>query len=320
MTTFVLVHGGFGSPAELAPVIPELEELGHRAIAVDLPCPDPKAMLEDYARTVVEAMAGIEGPIVVVGHSAGGATISLVPGMSRVDRLVYVTAFVPEPGRSIADLIGAEGREMILAVSRDDGNGCRSFDLELLASIVPPAEREAYLAFLEATQRPQGWAAMEQPWPGDNILPPATQRGDGGAPRRGARRASPRATRCSRSGRASSHAAGRVGRSLPDVPCTYVLSTDWTRHPAAGDTDLCRQDEAPHPSVNVCHRCAGPTSAEPLKSMTDKYRRACRARPVRPSPSGTAELRSGAATVTPGSGVDGGAAYWTRGVTLGRAW
>ena len=37
MTTFVLVHGGFGSPAELAPVIPELEALGHQAIAVDLP-------------------------------------------------------------------------------------------------------------------------------------------------------------------------------------------------------------------------------------------------------------------------------------------
>jgi len=36
MTTFVLVHGAFGSAAELAPVIPELEALGHRAIAVDL--------------------------------------------------------------------------------------------------------------------------------------------------------------------------------------------------------------------------------------------------------------------------------------------
>lgn len=181
MTTFVLVHGGFGSPAELAPVIPELEALGHCAIAVDLPCTDPAATLEDYARTVVEAMEGVEGPVAVAGHSAGGVTISLVPGLTRVDRLVYVTAFVPEPGRSIVDLAGVDVRETILAVSRDDGNGCRSFDLELLASIVPPEEREAYLAFLEATQRPQGWAAMEQPWP---------------------------------------------GRSLPDVPCTYVLCTE----------------------------------------------------------------------------------------------
>jgi pimeloyl-ACP methyl ester carboxylesterase len=191
MTTFVLVHGGFGSPAELAPVIPELEALGHRAFAVDLPCTDPSATLGDYGCSVVDAMSGIDPPVVVVGHSAGGATISLVPELTRVDRLVYVTAFVPEPGRSILDIAGADVLETIMSVSHDDGNGCRSFDLELLASIVPPEEREPYLAFLRATQRPQGWAAMEQPWPGrslpavpctyvlcteDNVLPPARQR------------------------------------------------------------------------------------------------------------------------------------------------
>lgn len=191
MTTFVLVHGAFGSAAELAPVIPELEALGHRAIAVDLPCTDPAATLDDYVRTVVEAMAGVAGRIVLVGHSAGGGTVSLVPARTRVDHVVYVTAVVPEPGRSIADSAGAEVRETILSVSRDDGNGCRSFDMEILASLVPPEERDAYLAFLEATQRPQGWAVLEQPWPGrslpdlprsyvlcteDQIIPPARQR------------------------------------------------------------------------------------------------------------------------------------------------
>jgi pimeloyl-ACP methyl ester carboxylesterase len=191
MATFVLVHGAFGSAAELAPVVPELEALGHRAIAFDLPCADPAATLDDYARTVVEAMAGVEGPVAVVGHSAGGTTISLVPGRTRVDRLVYVTAIVPEPGRSLFDLAGADVRETILSVSLDDGNGCRSLDLEIVASMAPPEEREATLAYLKATQRPQGWAVMEQPWPGrslrdvpctyvlcteDTILPPATQR------------------------------------------------------------------------------------------------------------------------------------------------
>lgn len=102
-----------------------------------------------------------------------------------------MTAVVPEPGRSIADLAGAEVRETILSVSHDDGNGCRSFDMEMLASLAPAEEREAYLAFLKATQRPQGWAALEQPWPGrslpnvprtyvlcteDKIIPPAKQR------------------------------------------------------------------------------------------------------------------------------------------------
>jgi pimeloyl-ACP methyl ester carboxylesterase len=191
MATFVLVHGAFGSAAELAPVIPQLGALGHRAIAIDLPCTDPAATLDDYAQTVAEAMAGMDGPVVVVGHSAGGATISLVPEWTRVDHLIYVTAVVPEPGRSVVDAAGDDVRQTILSVSRDDGNGCRSFDLELLASLAPPQERAAYLAFLNATQRRQGWAALEQPWPGrslpdvprtfvlcteDTIIPPATQR------------------------------------------------------------------------------------------------------------------------------------------------
>jgi pimeloyl-ACP methyl ester carboxylesterase len=193
MTTFVLVHGAFGSPAELASVIPELEALGHRALAVDLPCTDPGATLEDYGRTVVDAMRGIDPPVVVVGHSAGGGTISLVPDLTHVDRLVYVTAIVPEPGRSLADVAGADVRELILSVSHDDGNGCRSFDLELLASIVPPEEQQAYLDFLRATQRAQGWAAMEQPWP---------------------------------------------GRSLPDVPCTYVVCTEDNLLPPARQREM----------------------------------------------------------------------------------
>lgn len=174
-------------------MIPWLEALGHRAIAVDLPCEDPAATLDDYAMTVVEAMAGIEGSVVVVGHSAGGATISLVAGRTRVDRLVYVTAVVPEPGRSIADVVGSRVRETILSVSRDDGNGCRSFDVEMLASLAPPQEREAYVTFLKATQRPQGWAAMEQPWP---------------------------------------------GRSLPDVPRSYVLCTEDTTIPPAKQREM----------------------------------------------------------------------------------
>lgn len=191
MTTFVIVHGAFGSPAEMAPVIPELEALGHRASVVDLPSTDPTAMLDDYVGAVVDAVDDIEGQVVVVGHSAGGVTISLVPEQVHVDRLVYVAGIVPEPGQSIFDVVGDEATEAIMSVSLDDGNGCRSFNIELMASMVQPEERGAYIAILESTKRSQGWAVMEQPWPGkslpdvactyvlcteDNTLPPPMQR------------------------------------------------------------------------------------------------------------------------------------------------
>jgi hypothetical protein len=79
-----------------------------------------------------------------------------------------------------------------LAVSRDDGNGCRSFDLELLASIVPPGSGKR-ISPSQATQRPQGWAVVKQPWP---------------------------------------------GRSLPDVPRTYILCTEDTTLPPATQRDM----------------------------------------------------------------------------------
>ena len=78
-----------------------------------------------------------------------------------------------------------------MSVSIDNGDGTRSFDFDLLASLAPPEQREAYLAFLRATQRKQGMRAVNQPWPGtgipdlsrcyilcteDKIIPPERQR------------------------------------------------------------------------------------------------------------------------------------------------
>lgn len=190
-TTFVLVHGGFGTPAELAPVVPGLQARGHEVVNVDLPCEDPNATLEDYARAVVEAVRDVEHPRFLVAHSAGGSTIPLVAAQVPVDRLVFVTAVVPESGRSVIEVAGSETEETIASVTIDHGDGTRSFDLAVLAGMAPPDEREATLQYLEQTQRKQGWLAMTQPWPGtaipdvprsyilcteDNILPPERQR------------------------------------------------------------------------------------------------------------------------------------------------
>ena len=136
-------------------------------------------------------MEGCEHPRILVAHSAGGATIPLVAARVPVDRLIFVSAFVPEPGRSIYDVAGPDIQSTIESVTIDHGDGTRSFDLDLLASLAPPEERQAYLKFLQATQRIQGWLAMNQPWPGagmpdvpcsyvlcteDAILPPGRQR------------------------------------------------------------------------------------------------------------------------------------------------
>lgn len=167
--TFILVHGGFGSPAELAPTVPYLEAKGHHVVNVDLPSERSDSTLDDYANAVVQAMAGTSGPRILVAHSAGGATIPLVAAQTSVDRLVFAAAIVPQPGQSIFDAIGPDTQATIMSVSIDNGDGTRSFDFDLLASLVPVEQREAYLAFLRATQRKQGIHAIYQPWPGAGI-------------------------------------------------------------------------------------------------------------------------------------------------------
>jgi len=52
MSTFVIVHGAWGSPAEMEPVVEPLGSTGHAVVTVDLPCVDAGATLEQYAAAV----------------------------------------------------------------------------------------------------------------------------------------------------------------------------------------------------------------------------------------------------------------------------
>jgi pimeloyl-ACP methyl ester carboxylesterase len=190
-TTFIFVHGAFGSPAELAPAAPYLEARGHSVIIVDLPSERPDSTLDDYANAVLTSMENTSGPRILVAHSAGGATIPLVAARIAVDRLVFAAAIVPVPGQSIYEAVGPDTQAAIMSVSVDNCDGTRSFNFDLLASMAPLEQREAYLAFLRATQRKQGMQAVNQPWPGagmpdvpctyilcteDQIIPPERQR------------------------------------------------------------------------------------------------------------------------------------------------
>lgn len=100
MITFSLVHGGQHGAWCFKPLALELERRGHRAIAVDLPIDDPDAGAARYAQVVTDSLAGVDGDVVVVGHSMGGLVIPLVAQHRRVRRLIFLCAAIPEPGRS----------------------------------------------------------------------------------------------------------------------------------------------------------------------------------------------------------------------------
>ena len=103
MATFGLVHGAWHGAWCWDLLARELNLLGHEAVAVDLPCDDWNAGLEDNAAVVTEALDGAGTDTVLVGHSMGGITIPIVAERRPVAHLVFLCALVPEPGRSLQE-------------------------------------------------------------------------------------------------------------------------------------------------------------------------------------------------------------------------
>jgi pimeloyl-ACP methyl ester carboxylesterase len=125
---FLLVHGAWHSAACWRPLVDELERRGEVAVAVDLPADDPAATLEDYAEAAVAAVAHLDEPVIVVGHSLGGITIPLVAERRPVAGLVFVAAVLASPGElptaAMVDDAFSEGYGELSAadlVADDDG-------------------------------------------------------------------------------------------------------------------------------------------------------------------------------------------------------
>lgn len=109
MTLFVLVHGACHGAWCWRDIIPALEARGHRTVALDMPGRGggvADLALADHARTILE---GYDGRAVLVGHSAGGLSISAAAQAApdRVERLVYVAALLPSDGDSLGTMMGA---------------------------------------------------------------------------------------------------------------------------------------------------------------------------------------------------------------------
>jgi pimeloyl-ACP methyl ester carboxylesterase len=95
----VLVHGAFADGSSWNKIIPALEKKGFHVTAVHLPF----TTLADDAAAVKRAIALQDGPVLLVGHSYGGAVISEAGDDPKVAALVYVAAFAPDQGQSAGD-------------------------------------------------------------------------------------------------------------------------------------------------------------------------------------------------------------------------
>jgi pimeloyl-ACP methyl ester carboxylesterase len=128
---FVLIHGGFHGAWCWERTIPELERLGHEALAIDLPGHGERrhdrSTLADRRDAIVEVLQ--EGDV-LVGHSGGGfdCTLAADARPELIRHIVYLAAGLPIEGRPLVEATGG-------ATKADSGGG----EIARLSSTMPPS-------------------------------------------------------------------------------------------------------------------------------------------------------------------------------------
>ena len=97
--TIVLVHGAFADGSCWAKVIPLLTKRGLKAVAVQ----NPLSSLADDVTAAHRVIGMQDGPVLLAGHSWGGAVITEAGNHPQVKGLVYIAAGAPDSGQSFAD-------------------------------------------------------------------------------------------------------------------------------------------------------------------------------------------------------------------------
>ena len=101
MNNIVLVHGGFVDGAGWEGVYKILKRDGFSVSIVQ----NPTLSLEDDVAVTKRILAAQDGPTILVGHSYGGAVITEAGNDAKLAGLVYITAFAPDKGESVAALL-----------------------------------------------------------------------------------------------------------------------------------------------------------------------------------------------------------------------
>ena len=166
--TIVLVHGAFADSSGWNAVAGKLMHDGYKVIAFSNPLRNPQADGE-YLR---QFLSTISGPIVLVGHSYGGAVITNgATGNPHVKSLVYVTAYALDQGESVAAANGLGGghtdvtRHLVVRPypGAPAGDGDAYIDPawfhQLFAQDLPRSTTD----FMGATQRPGALGALVTP-------------------------------------------------------------------------------------------------------------------------------------------------------------
>ncbi|MET0423819.1 MAG: alpha/beta hydrolase [Actinoplanes sp.] len=167
--TVVLVHGAFADASSFAALIPELLDAGIKVIAPAV----PNRSLTGDAAYIASLVRQQDGPVVLVGHSYGGAVITVAGVEENVAGLVYLAGYALDEGESLGQLQGGFGDSDLAAAltytkypieGAEDGTDVW-VDVEKFAAVFAHDVDPALARVLAVTQRPLAAAAFGEPAP-----------------------------------------------------------------------------------------------------------------------------------------------------------
>jgi pimeloyl-ACP methyl ester carboxylesterase len=187
--SIILVHGAWADGSSWSRVIPLLEKNGLHVVAAQIHL----ASLADDVATTKRAIALQNGPVVLVGHSYGGAVITEAGNDAKVVGLVYVAAFAPGDGESVTSIgkpyppapLGAELRPdaqgflwiTAKGVSDDFGQDLPAGEKAILTATQGPANAAVFDATIKsaAWKSKPSWFAIAGR---DRAIPPELQKAE----------------------------------------------------------------------------------------------------------------------------------------------
>ena len=186
LVSVVLVHGGFVDGSGWEDVYRILKKDGYKVSIVQ----NPTSSLADDVAATKRVLGEQKGPVVLVGHSYGGVVITEAGNDPKVARLVYIAAFAPDQGESVAALIKDPAPGAPVPPILPPQDGYLSLDKAKFAASFAADVAKEKAEFMANSQVPWGVAALtgtisEPAWKSkpswylvateDRMIPPAAQ-------------------------------------------------------------------------------------------------------------------------------------------------
>ena len=156
----VLVHAAWADGSSWNKVTEELQRHGFQVVAAQIPL----SSFSDDVAALRKVLVRQEGPVVLAGHSYGGAVITAAAASNpNVKALVYIAAIVPDEGETVGDVFHRVPPHPSAPKLRPDVDGFLWLNVDAFRTAVAPDASSSETALMAATQKPIALQCLSEP-------------------------------------------------------------------------------------------------------------------------------------------------------------